>query len=1129
MKTLFGWLVLCIYFSEGNSVELDCYVIGEDGKSTYTGNKSTTITGRTCQRWDVTDPHTHTHVSDPGAEENYCRVLSDNKPWCYTVDRSVRWEYCGIPECPREDNKDPVVDDTLRNQPSIGAESVDCYEKGEDYLGNASTTFTGLTCQRWDVQTPHEHDYTDHALADGNFCRIINDERPWCYTEDRDIRWEYCMVPDCESIRILQELRIGIPAQTTDIPEKTTRQALSTKTVRQELSTKQKTSDVETTEPAPTTKIQEIQSIIDDKITTKGPGALKVTLSGITPKTAAFRSMARTHTISIAGPVLSSSKNLNPDVYIQKKLYTSSVDQKVSIRCFVSPNEDLPIHWYKDGELLVDRGLDIRTGSILILKNVQREDSGKYTCEAGNSKATTTVLIGEGTQYLSRDTVEKTTQKIVSTTENVLTSTTDITSTDKISISTPTDDEKSLSTTTSSKIVDDYDLTTESPVEITTSVSSSSETLQTTTIPSKLVDIDDNDLTTTSVVITTSEKISSEAVQTTTQQPSVTTSEPYVSIAIISTTTPSKQTPDELPTTTIRSILSTETKQTSPTTEETTTIPYRTSSSGHIKRVTSIPDTDISYSIQRDRKQNKDKVPQGITTSPLVILLNKTGQVSPGVNYNIKDRGTEPFKLNIPVRDFLPSSTEVPRDFRQRYVKPTTTRPVFSTDEVEQKKFNSYPYRSRSDTKYMENSSRQYHREINEQSCRSKCDGESSCYLGYNCTHYKHCFEQDGRRCTCILMTCSFGTFWSSAIRACDSVRKVYCEEDPCKKMTPYATYSSGFNCRSYYECSKERRSVAMCCKNGYSYDPFKGRCVFDRSCDIGCASRTPNKPQRDLKVNLKVTRTYNLCYLKPVPGKPTKYYNSVFKVEQDCPPGTVFNAEICVCGISLKIIRKVPVDLYPTVCQPKIVVDFSGRQVTNQAPRPVYLKSTDVSIIPSGMRNVNYGQFNGRTSQIFSERYFAVTFRRFLIRMRFYNDGRGGPEHQILISNCDSLAKSWNIPELDPRMKPSLAVILSRSTSTLTFLGFNEYSPPAIIRLPFSKTSWNNVELIYDGTTFYARVRTTRRDGKLLEFKDSKPLSGRLAISLQPLRIGKCTRRDAFYGYIDIIKMHNDCLPKKL
>lgn len=35
-----------------------------------------------------------------GLEENYCRNPNGEKrPWCYTINSSVRWEYCAIPQC----------------------------------------------------------------------------------------------------------------------------------------------------------------------------------------------------------------------------------------------------------------------------------------------------------------------------------------------------------------------------------------------------------------------------------------------------------------------------------------------------------------------------------------------------------------------------------------------------------------------------------------------------------------------------------------------------------------------------------------------------------------------------------------------------------------------------------------------------------------------------------------------------------------------------------------------------------------------------------------------------------------------------------------------------------------------
>lgn len=152
---------------------------------------------------------------------------------------------------------------------------------------------------------------------------------------------------------------------------------------------------------------------------------------------------------------------------------------------------------------------------------------------------------------------------------------------------------------------------------------------------------------------------------------------------------------------------------------------------------------------------------------------------------------------------------------------------------------------------------------------------------------------------------------------------------------------------------------------------------------------------------------------------------------------------------------------IFSTVCEENIKIDFSGDRVLNSASRPDYIQANDVSVVSS------YGLFNGKTSQIFSERFYAVTFRRLEIELLFYSDDTGGPEHQILVSNCDSMARPLGIPELGPNKKPSLAIILSRSTGTLTFLGYSEYSRPAIIRLPYS-VSILSISLLFN--SLYSR-----------------------------------------------------------
>ncbi|XP_035662036.1 uncharacterized protein LOC118406227 isoform X2 [Branchiostoma floridae] len=75
---------------------------------------------------------------------------------------------------------------------------------GVSYRGTVAVTETGRTCQRWDSQYPHDHDYTtaDYPSSglEENYCRNPGgDAGVWCYTTDPSTRWEYCdvHVPVC--------------------------------------------------------------------------------------------------------------------------------------------------------------------------------------------------------------------------------------------------------------------------------------------------------------------------------------------------------------------------------------------------------------------------------------------------------------------------------------------------------------------------------------------------------------------------------------------------------------------------------------------------------------------------------------------------------------------------------------------------------------------------------------------------------------------------------------------------------------------------------------------------------------------------------------------------------------------
>ena len=99
--------------------------------------------------------------------------------------------------------------DTGRSEPGQTVRLISCtffldclYLDGSSYTGNMSVTLSGIPCQSWSQQCPHRHTmnntYPELNRAH-NFCRNPQSSgtRPWCFTTDRDKRWEYCDVPKC--------------------------------------------------------------------------------------------------------------------------------------------------------------------------------------------------------------------------------------------------------------------------------------------------------------------------------------------------------------------------------------------------------------------------------------------------------------------------------------------------------------------------------------------------------------------------------------------------------------------------------------------------------------------------------------------------------------------------------------------------------------------------------------------------------------------------------------------------------------------------------------------------------------------------------------------------------------------
>ncbi|KAJ0026797.1 hypothetical protein NQD34_017797 [Periophthalmus magnuspinnatus] len=188
--------------------EEDCY---EGDGSSYRGVTSETISGKKCQAWSSMSPHVHqkTPQTFPNADlkRNLCRNPDgDRAPWCYTMDPSVRWEYCNLDKCSSNSSPKPPKPPrpSVTPQTPTGPEKDCKIGNGGTYRGPTSMTAAGVTCQAWSAQSPHQHNsFTPETHPtkglDGNSCRNPDNDvnGPWCYTTDRTKKWDYCEIPDC--------------------------------------------------------------------------------------------------------------------------------------------------------------------------------------------------------------------------------------------------------------------------------------------------------------------------------------------------------------------------------------------------------------------------------------------------------------------------------------------------------------------------------------------------------------------------------------------------------------------------------------------------------------------------------------------------------------------------------------------------------------------------------------------------------------------------------------------------------------------------------------------------------------------------------------------------------------------
>ena len=184
------------YMREHRSVD-DIGCIPNNG-SAYSGKANTTENGGACQQWSLRVPHNHTYTYV--GEHNYCRdTEGDSRPWCYTSDPGTRWERCNVPFCITASNYSENANNGLGEDLHFQSKEKfrECLPTdGSAYAGQTNTTESGLSCQQWPDDIPHDHDYT--YVGEHNYCRNPSDsDKPWCYTTDPNKRWEYCDLSIC--------------------------------------------------------------------------------------------------------------------------------------------------------------------------------------------------------------------------------------------------------------------------------------------------------------------------------------------------------------------------------------------------------------------------------------------------------------------------------------------------------------------------------------------------------------------------------------------------------------------------------------------------------------------------------------------------------------------------------------------------------------------------------------------------------------------------------------------------------------------------------------------------------------------------------------------------------------------
>lgn len=89
-----------------------------------------------------------------------------------------------------------------------------CYTgNGQEYRGTASRTETGIECGPWSLQVFYRTADYPEVIGGHNFCRNPGgrESRPWCFTNDQEMKRQLCDVPKCSKFfKLFQNIKIRL-------------------------------------------------------------------------------------------------------------------------------------------------------------------------------------------------------------------------------------------------------------------------------------------------------------------------------------------------------------------------------------------------------------------------------------------------------------------------------------------------------------------------------------------------------------------------------------------------------------------------------------------------------------------------------------------------------------------------------------------------------------------------------------------------------------------------------------------------------------------------------------------------------------------------------------------------------